>query len=62
MAYRRPLTTGQSLLLALLWLALVGYILQARGGALDAATACLLLVSAFLVFYPIIKSWRQRHP
>ena len=53
MAYRRPLTTRQMLLFALLWL---------RGGRLDGPTLLTLLLSAVFVFYPIIKSWRQRHP
>ena len=62
MAYRRPLTTRQMLLFALLWLSLVGYTLWVRGGRLDGPTLLTLLLSAVFVFYPIIKSWRQRHP
>ena len=49
MAYRRPLS-------------LVGYTLWMRGGRLDGPTLLTLLLSAVFVFYPIIKSWRQRHP
>ena len=62
MAYRRPLTTRQMLLFALLWLRIVCYTLCRRGGLLDGPTLLTLLLSAVFVFYPIIKSWRQRHP
>ena len=62
MAYRRPLTTRQMLLFALLWLSLVGYTLWMRGGRLDGPPRGTLRLSAVFVFYPIITSGRQRHP
>lgn len=59
MAYRRPLTTWQMVLFALLWLALAVYLLTTQ--EFNGALAFLLAFSAFTIFYPIIKSWRQRH-
>lgn len=57
MAYKRPLSPAQALILTLLWLALALYII------LYAAPSpylwLVLLVSAFLVFYPIYKSLRS---
>lgn len=59
MAYRRPLTVWQMVLFALLWLALAVYVLATQ--PLTGAMLFLLTFSAFTVFYPILKSWRQRH-
>lgn len=58
MAYRRPLTRWQMLLFAGGWLALAVWIVRAQG--LQGPTLLVLALSAFLVFYPIVKSWRQR--
>ena len=56
MAYRRPLTYSQMIVIALLWLALVVWILVGSP-RLDGLT---LAASGVIVFYPIIKSYRER--
>lgn len=58
MAYRRPLTPWQMALFAILWLGMVVWILTTS--AFSGSTILLLVLSGFLVFYPIVKSWRQR--
>ena len=59
MSYRRPLTYTQMVVIAVLWLALVIWILIGST-RLDGLTLLPLLASGVLVFYPIIKSYRQR--
>lgn len=59
MSYRRPLTYTQMVIIAVLWLALVIWILIGST-RLDGLTLLTLLASGVLVFYPIIKSYRQR--
>lgn len=56
MAYKRPLKPLQSVILALLWLALTVYIIVY---AVPSPYLWLVIaVSAFLVFYPIYKSFK----
>ena len=59
MAYRRPLTYSQMIVIALLWLALVVWILVGSP-KLDGITLLTLAASGVIVFYPIIKSYRER--
>ena len=59
MAYRRPLTYSQMIVIALLWLALVVWILVGSP-RLDGLTLLTLAASGVIVFYPIIKSYRER--
>lgn len=59
MAYRRPLTPTQMVIISALWLALVLWILFG-GARLDGPILLTLLLSGVIVFYPIVKSWRQR--
>ena len=59
MSYRRPLSYTQMVVIAVLWLALVIWILI-DSTRLDGLTLLTLLASGVLVFYPIIKSYRQR--
>ncbi|WP_296957368.1 hypothetical protein [Porphyromonas sp. oral taxon 278] len=59
MAYRRPLTPMQMVIISALWLALVLWIFFG-GARLDGPTLLTLLLSGVIVFYPIAKSWRQR--
>ena len=58
-AYRRPLTYSQMIVIALLWLALVVWILVGSP-RLDGITLLTLAASGVIVFYPIIKSYRER--
>ena len=53
MAYRRPLTYSQMIVFALLWLALVVWILVGSP-KLDGITLLTLAASGVIVFYPII--------
>lgn len=46
-------------IISTLWLALVLWILFG-GARLDGPTLLTLLLSGVIVFYPIVKSWRQR--
>ena len=59
MAYRRPLTPTQMVVITILWLALVIWIISS-GLRLDGLTILMLVCSGVTVFYPIIKSWRER--
>ena len=59
MAYRRPLTHSQMIVLALLWLALAVWILVGSP-RLNGLTLLTLAASGVIVFYPIIKSYRER--
>ncbi|MDO4692211.1 MAG: hypothetical protein Q4A64_04985 [Porphyromonadaceae bacterium] len=58
MAYKRPLTRTQSIIIAVLWFVLAGFYLVY--GKLTAGGLVMLLMSAFIVFYPIVKSLKQR--
>ncbi len=58
MAYRRPLTPTQMVVITILWLALVIWIISS-GLRLDGLTILMLVCSGVTVFYPIIKSWRE---
>ena len=58
MAYRRPLTPTQMVVITILWLALVIWIISS-GLRLDGLTILMLAFSGVTVFYPIIKSWQQ---
>ena len=55
MAYRRPLTPTQMVVITILWLALVIWIISS-GLRLDGLTILMLVCSGVTVFYPIIKS------
>ena len=59
MAYRRPLTYSQMIVLALLWLALVVWI-HVGSPKIDGITLLTLAASGVIVFYPSIKSYRER--
>lgn len=59
MAYRRPLSLWQMILLGGLWVALVLWILLGSD-SIDGMTLLILVLSGILVFYPIWKSWRER--
>ena len=59
MAYRRPLTPTQMVVITILWLALVIWI-SFSGLRLECLTILMLAFSGVTVFYPIIKSWRER--
>lgn len=58
MAYKRPLTQRQSIVIAVLWVLFAGYFLFY--GQLTIGSMTMLLMSAFIVFYPIVKSLKQR--
>ena len=58
MSYRRPLTYTQMVVIAVLWLALVIWILI-DSTSLDGLTLLTLLACGLLVFYPVIKRYRQ---
>ena len=47
------------IIISALWLALVLWILFG-GARLDGPTLLTLLLSGVIVFYPIVKSWRQQ--
>lgn len=58
MAYRRPLTARQSQIIILLWLIFV--LLYLYHVPLSGSGVVMLIFSAFIVFYPILKSYRER--
>lgn len=58
MAYRRPLTDRQSQVIIILWLIFV--VLYLYYVPLSASGIVMLAFSAFVVFYPIVKSRRER--
>ncbi len=58
MAYKRPLTKVQSIIIALLWLVFV--VLFLFTGEKTPFSCFVLLWSAFIVFYPIWKSYKER--
>ena len=56
---RKPLTTTQSVILALLWVAIC-YIVLIGAERIDGPLLLTLLISGALVFIPIIKSLKSR--
>ncbi|WP_329904750.1 hypothetical protein [Porphyromonas pogonae] len=58
MAYKRPLTNSQIACIILLWLVITVYILSRA--ILNGITIITLAMATFIVFYPIVKSIRQR--
>ncbi len=58
MAYRRPLSKTQSIVIGSLWLAF--FILFCLKGQKDLFSWLAVLSSGFIVFYPIVKSLRER--
>lgn len=58
MAYRRPLTAGQSAVIVVLWV--IFAVMYLWHQSIDLYSVVLLTMSAIVVFYPIIKSWRER--
>lgn len=58
MAYRRPLSPTQSIIIAALWVFFVFVYLYYQ--PINWGNILLLLGSALFVFYPIIKSLRER--
>ncbi len=58
MAYKRPLSKNQSIFIAILWL--VFFIIFLRFGIKNIFTCLAIMASAFVTFYPIWKSLRER--
>ncbi len=56
---RRPLTTAQSVVLALLWVAIC-YLILVGSNRIDGPLIVTILISGALVFVPIIKSIKDR--
>ena len=56
---RKPLTTTQSVILALLWVAIC-YVVLIGAERIDGPLLLTLLISGALVFIPIIKSLKSR--
>ena len=56
---KKKLSTSQSICIILLWLALC-YIVLTSAQRIDGPTVVTLLMSAALVFIPVIKAWKQR--
>ncbi len=56
---RRPLTTTQSVILTLLWIA-VCYLILVGSERIDGPLILTLIISGALVFIPIIKSVKNR--
>ncbi|MBQ3190436.1 MAG: hypothetical protein IJB61_04230 [Bacteroides sp] len=56
---RKPLTTTQSVILALLWIAIC-YVVLIGAERIDGPLLLTLLISGALVFIPIIKSLKSR--
>ena len=56
---RRPLTTTQSVILTLLWIA-VCYLILVGSDRIDGPLILTLIISGALVFIPIIKSVKNR--
>ncbi len=57
MAYKRPLTKRQSQIITILWL--IFAIIFLLKVTLNLFTLIVLAASAFIVFYPIKKSYKQ---
>ncbi|MDY2641159.1 MAG: hypothetical protein SOW01_02055 [Mediterranea sp.] len=56
---KKRLSSSQSICIILLWLALC-YIVLTSAQRIDGPTVVTLLMSAALVFIPVIKAWKQR--
>lgn len=56
---RRPLTTAQSVVLTLLWVAIC-YLILVGSNRIDGPLIVTILISGALVFVPIIKSIKDR--
>ena len=56
---RKPLTTTQGVILALLWVAIC-YVVLIGAERIDGPLLLTLLISGALVFIPIIKSLKSR--
>ena len=57
---KRPLTTAQSVVLTLLWIA-VCYLVLVGSERIDGPLILTLVISGALVFIPIIKSVKNRN-
>ncbi len=58
MAYKRPLSLTQSICIAILWL--LFFVLFVAKGQKTFFSWSAIAASAFIVFYPIVKSYRER--
>ena len=56
---KKKLSSSQSICIILLWLALC-YIVLTSTERMDGPMVVTLLMSAALVFIPVVKAWRQR--
>ena len=56
---KRHLSHTQIICIALLWLALC-YIILTSAQRIDGPTVVTLLMSAALVFIPVLKAWRRK--
>ena len=56
---KKRLSSSQSICIILLWLALC-YIVLTSAQRIDGPTVVTLLMSAALVFIPVIKAWKQK--
>lgn len=56
---KKKLSTSQSICIILLWLALC-YIVVNSAERIDGPTVVTLLMSAALVFIPVIKAWKRK--
>ena len=56
---KKRLSSSQSICIILLWLALC-YIVLTSAQRIDGPMVVTLLMSAALVFIPVIKAWKQR--
>lgn len=56
---KKRLSSSQSICIILLWLALC-FIVLTSAQRIDGPTVVTLLMSAALVFIPVIKAWKQR--
>ncbi|KGN70285.1 hypothetical protein [Porphyromonas sp. COT-239 OH1446] len=58
MAYKRPLSNTQIACIILLWVVMVGWILSRV--PLDGFVVLTILMSGIIVFYPVVKSLKER--
>lgn len=56
---KKKLSSSQSICIILLWLALC-YIVVTSAERIDGPTVVTLLMSAALVFIPVIKAWKRK--
>lgn len=57
---KKRLSHSQIVCIVLLWLALC-YIVLTRAERIDSPTVVTLLMSAALVFIPVIKAWKRKN-